>query len=169
MKLIFIGLVVLGLILAGGWYFISPLFNVIEVDDPLSHLSAEDRAEHEKIMKDMEGVVKEMDDPFSGSLEGLSGDFMASAHEVAGSVRVIDSSEGRILRFEDFETVNGPNLHIYLATDSSASDYVDLGEIRGTKGNVNYELSDDIDLEKYDTVLVWCVPFKVLFSYAGLE
>jgi hypothetical protein len=53
-----------------------------------------------------------------------------------------------------------------LATDRSASDYIDLGKIKATKGNVNYGIPSDVDLEKYDTVLVWCVPFEVLFSYA---
>jgi len=43
------------------------------------------------------------------------------------------------------------------------------GKIKGTKGNVNYEIDRGVDLEKYDKVLVWCVPFGVLFSYADLE
>jgi hypothetical protein len=73
------------------------------------------------------------------------------------------------LRFENFETINGPKLHIYLASDLSADDYIDLGEIKATKGNVNYEIPDGTDLEKYNKVLVWCRPFKVLFSYSELE
>ncbi len=148
-KSLIIGLVFLASMMVGG-YLIYPLFNVIEVDEKLevSDVVLEGAGEDSK---------------------GLSGEFLASAHEVAGRALVVDTKDGKILRFEDFETVNGPNLHIYLATDSSGSDYIDLGEIKATKGNVNYELPGNIDLDKYDTVLVWCVPFEVLFSYAELE
>ena len=94
---------------------------------------------------------------------------MPRAHEVAGKALLISSGGGKILRFEDFETVNGPNLHIYLSTDLGDDDYIDLGEIRATKGNVNYEIDPAIDIQKYNKVLVWCVPFRVLFSYAELK
>lgn len=143
-------IIVIGVLIAGAiaWYLISPLFKVIEVN--------------EAIPVD-DGLVIET----SPLIEGT---FVASAHSVMGQAYVFKDSNGKsYLRFQDFETVNGPNLHIYLATDTSAEDYVDLGDIRATKGNVNYELPDDLDFEKYDTVLVWCVPFRVLFSYAELN
>ena len=35
-----------------------------------------------------------------------------------------------------------------------AKDFLELGEIKATKGNLNYALSGDIDTEKYNTVLV---------------
>jgi hypothetical protein len=79
-----------------------------------------------------------------------------------------DDGGKKVLRFEDFETVNGPNLHIYLSSDLEGKDFVDLGEIKATKGNVNYDLPEGVDLDRYDKVLVWCVPFKVLFSYGEL-
>ncbi|HEX9741076.1 MAG TPA: DM13 domain-containing protein [Ignavibacteriaceae bacterium] len=140
---------IIGLIIGGGiaWYLISPAFIVIEMD--------------EELPGDTGMTSQEM------SL--LSGDFIPSAHEVSGMALVIDENGKKILRFENFETVNGPNLHIYLATDLSVTDYIDLGEIRATKGNVNYEIPDGIDLEKYNVVVIWCVPFKVLFSYAELS
>ena len=90
-------------------------------------------------------------------------------HEVKGRAVLISIDQQKILRFEDFETVNGPNLHIYLSEDLEANNYVDLGKIKATKGNVNYNVDSSVDLEKYDKVLVWCVPFKVLFSYAELS
>jgi len=46
---------------------------------------------------------------------------------------------------------------------------IDLGEIKATKGNVNYDIPEGTDLEKYNKVLVWCVPFRVLFSYSDLN
>ena len=95
-------------------------------------------------------------------------DFVANKHEVQGQALLIQSDEEKILRFENFQTVNGPNLHIYLSADLQAQDYIDLGPILATKGNVNYKLPSNIDYNKYNQVLVWCVPFKVLFSHAQL-
>lgn len=60
-------------------------------------------------------------------------------------------------------------MHVWLATDTNGEDYIDLGELKATKGNINYEIPEDIDFEKYDKVLIWCVPFKVLFGYAELK
>ena len=64
--------------------------------------------------------------------------------------------------------MNGPDLHIYLSADLDAKDYVDLGAIKATKGNVNYDVPAATDTEKYRYVLVWCEPFRVLFGYAEL-
>ena len=73
------------------------------------------------------------------------------------------------MRFENFESINGPELHIYLASSLSDKDIVDLGPIRGTKGNINYKVDASVDTAKYRYVLVWCKPFKILFSYAELR
>ena len=99
----------------------------------------------------------------------VSADFVKSAHDVKGRAVVIDAGSLRVLRFEDFETINGPDLRIWLATDTSGEDYIDLGEIKATKGNVNYDLPPGVDLNKYKDVLVWCRAFHVLFSYAELK
>ena len=34
--------------------------------------------------------------------------------------------------------------------------------------NQNYNIPSEIDLTKYNTVLIWCRPFSVLFSSAEL-
>lgn len=132
---------ILVVVLLMAFYLISPIFNVVEMQDEIS--------------SDVEIISQ--------------GIFMEQKHEVSGKVLLVNDNENKILRFEDFETVNGPNLHIYLSADLEANDYIDLGEIKATKGDVNYELENSIDLEKYNKVLVWCVPFKVLFSYAELN
>lgn len=107
--------------------------------------------------------------PSSAPAVVAQGVFQASAHEVQGRALLIESNGKKTVRFEDFETINGPNLHIYLGADLEGKDFIDLGEIRATKGNVNYELPPDVDLGVYNKVMVWCVPFRVLFSYAELR
>lgn len=154
-KIVIAGVVVAGiLVLVVGYYLLSPLFIVIEVNEnfPVSNSGGEVLTEEEM----MQMII-------------YQGDFTPSAHEVEGIAKVIEENGEKTLRFENFETINGPNLHIYLASDLDVNDYVDLGEIKATKGNVNYEIPENTDLEKYNKVVVWCVPFKVLFSYAELE
>jgi hypothetical protein len=97
-----------------------------------------------------------------------AGDFVPRAHGVEGRALFIEGDGVRTLRFENFETINGPNLHIYLAADPNGDDIIDLGKIRATSGNVNYDIPEGVDLDRYRYALVWCVPFKVLFSYAVL-
>lgn len=91
------------------------------------------------------------------------------AHEVQGRALLIEADGKKILRFEDLETLDGPNLHVFLAADLGNADSIDLGRRKATEGNVNYELPANIDTNKYNKVLYWCVPFHVLFSYAELQ
>lgn len=70
---------------------------------------------------------------------------------------------------EDFKTLNGPDLYVYLATDKNAKDFVDLGMIQRFSGMQSYEIPDELDFEKYNEVLIWCKAFGVLFGNAELQ
>ncbi|MBM2853048.1 MAG: hypothetical protein HW420_1595 [Candidatus Nitrosotenuis sp.] len=70
---------------------------------------------------------------------------------------------------EDFKATNGPDLYVYLATDEKATDYVSLGPLKANIGNQNYQIPEGTDLSKYDTALVWCKQFSVLFGHASLS
>ena len=81
---------------------------------------------------------------------------------------------GRILRFTNFKTSNGPDVHVYLvaADDVNAAvqrgEFIDLGTIKGNVGDQNYALAHDLDLSKYRTVSIWCKRFSVNFGAAPL-
>lgn len=166
-------------IISGAYYLLSPLWNVIEVQeispliqvsDSISSMTAEEKAEFTEAVEKASINVLEMADVMDPQVQLLkSANFVTSAHEVAGRALLINDNGKKILRFEDFKTINGPNLHIYLASTLGEDDYIDLGPIKATKGSVNYELSEGIDTDRYNKVLVWCVPFKVLFSYSQLD
>jgi hypothetical protein len=70
---------------------------------------------------------------------------------------------------EDLVVTNGPDLYVYLSTDKSASDSVGLGKLKANIGNQNYLIPAGTDLSKYDTVLIWCRAFSVLFGSAELK
>jgi Electron transfer DM13 len=43
-----------------------------------------------------------------------------------------------------------------------------LGKLKANNGNQNYDIPSQTDLTKYETVLIWCRPFSVLFESAEL-
>lgn len=105
------------------------------------------------------------------------GDFRGLAHETKGEATVHRLPDGkRILRLSDFETSNGPDVHVYLVAAEVAKDnatvkqagFIDLGSIKGNKGDQNYEVPADVDLNKYKSVSIWCARFGVNFGAATL-
>jgi hypothetical protein len=102
----------------------------------------------------------------------LSGNFIGvndGIHNAEGVAKVIVLDDGtNVLRLENFKATNGPDLYVYLATDRSASDIVNLGRLKGNIGNQNYPIPAGTDLAKYNTVLIWCKAFSVLFGSAQL-
>ena len=96
----------------------------------------------------------------------VDGDWL---HKTQGTVKVIPTDSGSVLRLESFKTTNGPDLYVYLATDDKASNFVNLGTLKGSSGNQNYEIPVEVDLSKYNKVLIWCKAFSVLFGTAELS
>ncbi len=91
-------------------------------------------------------------------------------HNVEGTATIIPLIDNStIIRLENLMATNGPDLHIYLATDNTATDFVDVGKLKANNGNQNYDILLGTDLSKYDTVLIWCKAFSVLFGSADLR
>ncbi len=103
----------------------------------------------------------------------LTGSFIGvgdGIHDAMGIARVIPVGGGEnVLRLEDLVVTNGPDLYVYLSTDKSASDFVNLDRLKANIGNQNYPIPVGTDMTKYDTVLIWCRAFSVLFGSADLK
>jgi hypothetical protein len=107
-----------------------------------------------------------------------SGSFHSVAHETKGSASIYQLADGkRILRLANFETSNGPDVHVYLvaandATDSDTvkkADFLELGSLKGNIGDQNYDIPTGVDLAKYRAVTIWCKRFSVNFGTAPLN
>jgi hypothetical protein len=104
-----------------------------------------------------------------------AGSFQAVRHAASGKAMVIELAEGgRVLTLTNFEVDNGPDLRVYLvagpaATEGEVSDFVDLGGLKGNRGNQQYEIPADVDVNRYSTAVIWCRAFSVLFARAPLE
>ena len=69
---------------------------------------------------------------------------------------------------QNFESSNGPDLNVYLFNPDDSSDFIDLGDLKGNIGDQNYEIPEEIDLERYSDVWIWCVRFGTGFGSADL-
>jgi hypothetical protein len=107
-----------------------------------------------------------------------SGQFHSSAHETKGMATVIQLADGKkMLRLTNFQTSNGPDVHVYLVAAQDAKDndtvtnagFVDLGSLKGNIGDQNYDLPSNSDLAKYRAVTIWCKRFSVNFGTAPLN
>lgn len=132
--------------------------------------------EKNQIMLEFAGMNTSIDESMSQGSEPndslLTGSFIGvgdGIHDAQGIAKVIPvESGGNVLRLEDLVVTNGPDLYVYLSTDKSASDFVNLGRLKANIGNQNYPIPAGTDMTKYDTVLIWCKAFSVLFGSADL-
>jgi hypothetical protein len=124
---------------------------------------------------DRAGGPTEQGGPRPGAnVQLASGSFGALAHPGDGAAAVVELPSGeRKLTLTDFETDAGPDLRVYVSTSDPADggelgDFVDLGGLKGNKGNQQYTLPADLDLGRYSNVVIWCRAFSVGFASAPL-
>jgi hypothetical protein len=125
-----------------------------------------------------ERVHEELPSTNVGSTQTIeSGVFYGIAHPTEGTATVYRMGDRALmLRFTNFRTSNGPNVHVYLVAADDAKDetalhasFIDLGPIKGNIGDQNYDLGTSLDLSKYRAVSIWCKRFSVNFGVAPLK
>ena len=103
--------------------------------------------------------------------------FRSIDHETTGRVLLVAGSTPgtTVLRFEDLETSNGPDLRVYLSTTPPGGprhafddDFVELGRLKGNIGDQNYDVPAGTDLSRFESVVIWCKRFGVPFAAAPL-
>jgi hypothetical protein len=178
--------------LAAGYYLLSPLFFDVEVSEGLPtavpgenvFAAPEMAATATKMMEEAAASAPtEMADPMPAGdpvemIVLAQGEFYDLAHEGMGTAIVYQLADGSIvLRFENFEVLNGPELHVYLATQDPVPNTIgvelegaiDLGKLKGNIGDQNYTLPGGFDPETFRSVVIWCQPFRVPFNAAALQ
>lgn len=190
--------IVVAAVLGAVWFLGSPLLFDRTVDEGLDFLTADGRVDMESVMAMPESERRgHMDDimdaaasaPDSEMDEAMpdnepriiaSGQFVDadSVHKGSGTANLYSLPDGtHVLRFEDFRTTNGPDLVVYLARhpspvsarDVTDGGFVSLGGLKGNVGSQNYEIPAGTDVSDFNSVVIWCELFGVLFSPAALE
>lgn len=158
MKKILIVLVVV-IVLGVAWYGVSPLFMNKKVEDALPVETVPTDSPNTETTERKPATIISNPIPITDTV----------AHPASGQVRLLQAGDRQILRYENYKTINGPDVRVYLATDTDAKEFIDLGPIKGTEGNINYDIPAGTDLEKYHWALTWCEDFNVLFNSADLN
>ena len=174
----------------------SPLFinKTVEEEFPFAYAAevppGMEMADVEMVMEGMANVVSTVDEnmprmaPGAGSTDGSaaalkSGMFRDadSFHKGSGVATVYRTPDGsHLLRLEDLDVTNGPDLRVLLVRhhDPTHRDqvrdqgYVELDKLKGNRGSQNYPIPDGEDPAGYNSVVIYCAPFHVIFSVAPL-
>lgn len=108
------------------------------------------------------------------------GDLVSQEHETTGTVQLLRlPDESLVVRLEDLNTSDGPDVKIWL-TDAPVTPgldgagvfddgrWVDLGALKGNRGNANYPVPTGTDISGLTSVSIWCDRFNVSFGAAEL-
>ncbi|WP_138990925.1 DM13 domain-containing protein [Larkinella sp. C7] len=98
----------------------------------------------------------------------VEGMFMNNVHTVKGTVKVYDKAGKRTILFENFSTDGGPDLRIYLAEDTSLTNFIEVQKLTNT-GSFFLEAPASFDPARQRTILIWCKAYSVLFGHAKLQ
>jgi Electron transfer DM13 len=101
------------------------------------------------------------------------GSFEPLSHPGEGVATIIATTDESVkLTLTDFATDNGPDVRVYLSrgtdADGRGASFVDLGALKGNRGNQQYDVPSDLDLSEFDAVVLWCRAFDVGFTQAPL-
>lgn len=174
--------------IALGWWLLSPLlFNKTVVEDfpraataQIPEGSTAGEVEAAMVEAEADNSTASADMPEADPIKLLSGAFQGadSFHQGSGDVGAYVLDDGlQILRFDNLDVTNGPDLHVILSPVAAAdgrddvmvSGYVDLGSLKGNRGNQNYDIPPEVDLASGEwTVVIYCQPFHVIFATAEL-
>lgn len=146
-----------------GLYLFQPwrLFTTVTVDEALPSVSVTPSATRAA------PAVREL----------ASGEFRSHEHRTTGAVKVLRLADGsRVLRIEKLDTSDGPDLRVWLTDRPVTDDWysvgkgrsVELGNLKGNKGNANYAIPAGTDLDVFTSVTIWCKRFSVSFGAAAL-
>jgi hypothetical protein len=106
------------------------------------------------------------------AVEVARGRFRSHEHATTGEAAIVRLADGRrFLTLTSFETSPGPDLRVRLAPggsfDGGADGAVDLGALKGNRGDQQYAIPRGVDAAG-GTVVIWCRAFSAPFGSARL-
>ena len=110
-----------------------------------------------------------------------TGTLVSLEHDTSGSARLIRLTDGSVqLVLEGLNTSDGPDLRVWLTDQPVVQDetgwhvfddgrYVEVGRLKGNRGNQVYPVPAGTDLSGLRSVAIWCKRFSVGFGAAELR
>ncbi|MGK7933484.1 MAG: DM13 domain-containing protein [Microcystaceae cyanobacterium] len=112
------------------------------------------------------------------------GKFQTGEHKTSGTVNLVKAENGRhyIELDKNFKTNSGPDLFVVLHRDTdiiekteapehslTRGDYVTISPLLKNKGFQRYILPENMNLDPYQSVAIWCREFNATFGAATLK
>ena len=102
-----------------------------------------------------------------------AGSFRSHEHATTGTARVVGDTDGRrYLTLTSFSTSPGPDLRVRLVPsdsfDGGADEAVDLGALKGNRGDQQYAIPRGVNVNG-PRVVIWCRAFSAPFGSAELR
>jgi hypothetical protein len=104
----------------------------------------------------------------------VSGSFRPLDENASGNAAIVQLAKGgRVLTLTNFSSSNGPDVRVYLVAGrvqrgADVHDKVDLGGLKGNRGDQQYSIPDYVDVGHYATAVIYCRSFQVAFGAAEL-
>jgi hypothetical protein len=109
-----------------------------------------------------------------------AGTFHGKVHKTSGRATIYKQADGQVvLRLTNFKTSNGPDVHVVMIAANDAADdanflkssteKLELGALKGNEGDQNYTIPAGTDLNKFQTVSIYCERFNANFGAAPLK
>lgn len=99
-----------------------------------------------------------------------SGDFISARYgTVAGKAEVYKKVTTFEVKLANFNTSNGPALHVFISKESMPVNFIDLGALKSTSGNQVYSVAGMPDFADYKYISIHCVEYNHLFGWALLQ
>lgn len=94
----------------------------------------------------------------------------AGSYRVSGTVKLYSFNSKNYIQFTNFSSSNGPDLKVYIATTTTAAQFVSLGTLQSTSATTQtYVVNNPPDFNTHNKVLIWCQQFSVLFGSSTLQ
>ncbi|MEO7767541.1 MAG: DM13 domain-containing protein [Ferruginibacter sp.] len=113
-------------------------------------------------------VLNEMTD--TTAVLKYSGDFISARYgTVTGKAEIYKKASTFEVKLANFNTSNGPALHVFISKESMPLNFIDLGPLKSTSGNQVYPVAGMPDFTNYKYISIHCVDYNHLFGWALLQ
>ncbi len=113
-------------------------------------------------------VLNEMTD--TTAVLKYSGGFISARYgTVSGKAEIYKKINTFEVKLSNFNSTNGPALHVFISKESMPVNFIDLGPLKSTSGNQLYNVTGMPDFKDFKYISIHCVLYDHLFGWALLQ
>lgn len=85
-------------------------------------------------------------------------------YDGSGTASIVYAGNMAFLRLEDFSVTSGIDQHLYLTKDGTIASGIDLGPLKASVGNQNYDITG-INTDAYNVMIIYSKTFDTYYAY----